>query len=120
MVRGNGITEEAWIDGYRAGIIAGEPLLSHDCFAPRAKWKPVTIDGRIGELRTGCGVLDVVLFVDDRVYNFGAYGESSSKVGVSEEFRAMFMAWLSTISLDPAAALEDPASSSARPMDSAR
>jgi hypothetical protein len=110
MVLPNGTTEDEWIAAYTEGMMAGDPSLPAECFAPRADWAPVTIDGHAGGLRTGCGTLDVVLFVDDRVYDFGAYGPpNDGTVGVPDEFRALFEAWLTTITIDPAAALQDPA-----------
>jgi len=110
-------TQEAWLDAYRRDIIEDEsPLEPEACFEPREAWTPVTIDGRAAELRVGCQTLEAYLFVDDRVYLFGAYAydsavPSTAEVGVPDEFRALLETWLTTITLDPASAVEPPSAS---------
>jgi hypothetical protein len=105
MARPAGTTEQAWFDAYRQGQGVD---VSDPCWPPLEGWSPVTIDGRSAALGLGCGTLDVLLFVEDRVYDFGAYGPPSGVFGVPDEFRAMFDAWLTTITLDPGSAVEPP------------
>jgi hypothetical protein len=111
------MTQEAWLDAYRRDIVEDEsPLEPEACFVPRETWTPVTIDGRAAELRVGCQTLEAVLFVDDRVYLFGASAydsavPSTAELGVPDEFRALLDTWLTTITLDPASAVEPPSAS---------
>jgi hypothetical protein len=111
------MTQEAWLDAYRRDIVEdGSPLEPEACFEPRESWTPVTIDGRAAELRVGCQTLEAYLFVDDRVYLFGASAydsavPSTAELGVPDEFRALLETWLTTITLDPASAVESPSAS---------
>ncbi|MCI0344991.1 MAG: hypothetical protein L0221_06020 [Chloroflexi bacterium] len=107
-----GMTQEAWLDAYRRDIVEDEsPLEPEACFEPRESWTPVTIDGRAAELRVGCQTLEAYLFVDDRVYLFGASAydsavPSTAELGVPDEFRDLLERWLTTITLDPASAAD--------------
>jgi hypothetical protein len=106
-----GVTADAWIDAYRQVQIDASPGEDIACHTPPEAWTPVTIDGQAASLRLGCGVLEALLVVDDRVYSFGGWTEASSTPGVPAEFRALFDAWLTTIRLDPASALDPPVAS---------
>ena len=107
----DGVTPDAWIETYRQGQIDAAPGESAACHAPPEDWTPVTIDGHTGSLRLGCGALDALVFVDDRVYSFGGWTATSTTPFVNADFRTMFEAWLTTIRLDPASALDPPVAS---------
>ena len=106
-----GVSAASWTDAYRQVQIDGAPGESAACHAPPEDWTPVTIDGHAGSLRLGCGVLEALLFVDDRVYSFGGWGETSTTPFVEEGFRTLFDGWLTTIRLDPGSALDPPSAS---------
>jgi hypothetical protein len=104
-----GVTEEAWIEAYRQG--QDDPSLPPGCNPSAEPVSPVTIDGRAGSLRLGCGELEVLVFADDRVYSFAGWTSSTTAPGVPDGFRTLFDAWLATITLDPDSALETPTAS---------
>jgi hypothetical protein len=107
-----GATRDEWYAEYRRDVVEDEnPWEPESCFTPREDWSSTTIDGIAAELRVGCGALEAFVFVSDRVYLFGAYaydGASPPTVepGVSDELQDLFELWLTTITLDPTAALD--------------
>jgi hypothetical protein len=102
------MTQDAWLDAYRRDIVEDEsPLEPEQCFASNDVWTSITIDGRAAQVRTGCQTLEAIVFVDDRVYLFGASAydsvvPSTAELGVPDDFRALLETWLTTITLDPA------------------
>jgi hypothetical protein len=104
-----GMTEEAWADAYRQG--QDDPAEPAACNASTASLDPVTVDGRPGSLRVGCGAMEVLVIADGRVYSFAGWTPTPTVTpGVPDEFRLLFEAWLTTIKLDPVSALEPPVS----------
>jgi hypothetical protein len=117
-----GVTFDSWVADYlrdyRQQQVRGDPAVPAVCDPSTQPLSPITVDGRNALLRIGCGEMEVLLLVNGRVYSFwgGNMGMAGSQgntpaVGVLDSFRAMFEAWLSTIRLDPASALEPPAAS---------
>jgi hypothetical protein len=109
-----GTTQADWYDEYRRDIVEDEnPWEPETCFTPREDWESTTVDGVAADLRVACGAMEAFVFVEDRVYVFAAFGYDSvqpptDEPGVSDEVRGLFELWLTTITLDPAAAV-DPA-----------
>ncbi|HEY6570998.1 MAG TPA: hypothetical protein VIZ22_11940 [Candidatus Limnocylindrales bacterium] len=106
----DGVTEDAWADAYR--LTQDDPgRWGAACYPSTAPLSPVTIDGRTGSLRVGCGDIEALVVADGHMYSFGGWTTTTTTPGVPDEFRALFEAWLTTIKLDPASALEPPAAS---------
>lgn len=107
-----GASRDDWYAEYRRDVVEDEnPWEPESCFTPREDWSSTTIDGVAADLRVGCGALEAFVFVPGRVYLFGAYaydGASPPTVepGVSDGLRDLFELWLTTITLDPTAAVD--------------
>ncbi len=71
----------------------------------------MTIDGHVGHVGVGCNLIDAYVWVDDRFYEFGGWGQDSTTAGTTDAFRALFDSWISTVKLDPASAVDPPAPS---------
>ena len=105
-----GTTEDEWFDEYRRDLVEDEETWEPaSCFTPREDWSSTTVDGVAAELRVGCDGLEAYVFVDGRVYVFGAFGYDgvsppTVEPGVSNELRDLFEVWLTTITLDPTSA----------------
>jgi hypothetical protein len=113
-----GVTFDTWVADYLQREARVDPSMPQVCDQSTLPLNPITVDGRSALLKIGCGDMEALLLVDGRVYSFwgGNTGMAGSQgntptVGVLDQFRAMFEAWLSTIKLDPASALEPPAAS---------
>jgi hypothetical protein len=108
-----GMTDDEWIDAYRLGQIDPRSKGSRPiaCYPPPEDWSPVMIDGRPAGLRLGCGELEAIMFAGGRVYVFAGWTTDPHVPGVTDRFRTHFDTWLTTITLDPASALEPPAAS---------
>ena len=103
------ITNDEWADAYREG--QDDPSLPGVCAPSRQALTDVSIDGRSARLRVGCGDMEALVFADGRVWSFSGWTSNSGSPGVPDEFRGLFNAWLTTIKLDPDAALEPPPAS---------
>jgi hypothetical protein len=109
-----GTTRDDWYDEYRRDLVEDDYWTEPEtCFTAREGWTSTTVDGHTADLRVGCEALEAFVFVEDRVYLFGAYTYDTltpptAEPGVSDELRDLFELWLTTITLDPASAL-DPA-----------
>lgn len=107
-----GATRDDWYAEYRRDIVEDEtPWEPETCFTPREDWTSTNIDGMAADLRVSCEGIEAFVFVDGRVYFFGGYGYDgiappTAEPGVSDELRDLFEAWLTTITLDPASAVD--------------
>ena len=106
-----GTTPDDWYDEYRRDLVEDDdPWEPKTCFTAREGWTSTTVDGLAADLRVGCEALEAFVFVADRVYLFGAYAYEgvnppTTEPGVSDELRDLFELWLTTITLDPASAV---------------
>ena len=106
-----GATLDDWYAEYRRDIVEDDaPWEPETCFTAREDWSSTTIDGRAADLRVGCEGIEAYVFVDGRVYVFGAYAYDgaappTTEPGVTDELRDLFELWLTTITLDPESAL---------------
>jgi hypothetical protein len=107
-----GATRDDWYDEYRRDLVEDDYWTEPEtCFTAREGWTSTTVDGIAADLRVGCEALEAFVFVEDRVYLFGAYTYDTltpptAEPGVSDELRDLFELWLTTITLDPASAQE--------------
>ena len=107
-----GATRDDWYDEYRRDLVEdNEPWEPKTCFTTREDWTSTTVDGLAADLRVGCEALEAFVFVEDRVYVFGAYAYETlspptAEPGVSDELRDLFELWLTTITLDPTSAVD--------------
>jgi hypothetical protein len=109
-----GQTETAWLTAYREG--QNDPTRPAVCNPSPAALSTVVIDGHTGSLRLGCGEMEALVLVGDRVYSFAGWsGPAPTTPGMPAGQRELFEAFLSTIRLDPASAVEAPAASPSLP-----
>jgi hypothetical protein len=109
-----GVTRDDWYDEYRRDMVEDDvPWEPETCFTPREDWISTTVDGNAADLRVSCAAMEAFVFVAGRVYAFGAYGYDgivppTTEPGVSDELRDLFELWLTTITIDPASAVDSP------------
>jgi hypothetical protein len=107
-----GATRDDWYAEYRRDVVEDDdPWEPETCFTPPEDWSSTTVDGRAADLRVACEAMEAFVFVADRVYVFGAFGYDTTspptaRQGVSDELRDLFELWLTTITLDPASAVD--------------
>lgn len=104
-----GQTADQWLSAYRTS--QNDPSRPAACNPSPEALSPVTVDGHPGTLRLGCSEMEVLVVVDGRVYSVAGWGGTMTTPGMPEGERERFEAFLSTIKLDPASALEPPPSS---------
>jgi hypothetical protein len=97
----DGETSEEWLQAYFGATIENGDIESGDeCTPGRSEWEAVEIDGQPAFIVRRCGpALDTVVFAGGRVYVFTAWG------GLVDD-RPLFDSFLSTISLEPASAVD--------------
>jgi hypothetical protein len=105
----DGETPDAWLNAYRAS--QNDPSRPAACNPSPEALSPLTIDGHAGTLRLGCSEIEALVVVDGRAYSIGGWGGTLTTPGMPEGERERFEAFLSTIKLDPASALEPPPAS---------
>lgn len=92
----DGETSEEWLQAY-----FGDTIESGDeCTPGRSEWEAVVIDSQPASIVHTCApALDTFVFAEDRVYIFSAFGHLVDD-------RPLFESFLSTISLEPASAVD--------------
>ena len=98
-----GMSQADWIAAYRKPVV---DAYGASCFPPPDQWKPVTVDGHMGGLYVGCNYVESTTFVDGRAYIF-TLGRSLGfpATAATED---LLRAFLSTVTIDPAAADDTP------------
>ena len=100
----SGISEADWIAAYRKPVV---DAYGASCFPPPDQWKPVTLDGHKGGLYIGCNYVEATTFVDGRAYIFTLGRPLGFPATAATE--DLLRAFLSTVTVDPAAADDTPA-----------
>ena len=104
-----GVTFEAWAAAYHNGQVdASAPAA---CDPTKQVSTPVTIDDTEGVLRVGCRDVESLVVKGGLVYSFAGVEAFNDTPGVTDGFRALYDAFLTTIVLDPASALVPPSPS---------
>ena len=103
-----GMSEASWIAAYRQPVV---DQFGAGCFPPPDQWKPVTVSGHAGGLYLGCNYAESTTFVDGRAYVFTLAQPLGTPATPSTE--ELLRAFLSTITIDAAAADDSPAVSPA-------
>ena len=104
-----GMSDQAWTDLYRNGQI--DRIDAHRLLPSARDMGSGDHNGVPGRLKEGCSVLEAIVFSEGRVYVFGGWVSTITTPGVPDDFRETYEAWLSTITLDPASALDPPVAS---------
>jgi hypothetical protein len=110
-----GMSEDEWWVDYLSADTTGMPA---GCFpATRAGYEPVDVSGKPGFLHGGlgqCNFTEVIVVVEGRAYQLTAYVNLTVPNGLRFD-RAVFDAWLSTVTFDPASADDTPVEASPTP-----
>ncbi|MBI3745616.1 MAG: hypothetical protein HY264_03675 [Chloroflexi bacterium] len=101
-----GMSQASWIAAYRQPVV---DQFGAGCFPPPDQWKPVTVGGHSGGLYVGCNYVESTTFVDGRAYVFTITQPFGAAATASTE--ELLRAFLSTVTIDAAAANESPATS---------
>ncbi len=107
-----GMTRDDWFAAYRRDLVEDDqPWEPETCFTPPEDWSSTAVDGHAADLRIGCETLEAFVFVEDRVYFFGAYAYDgvtppTTEPGVTDDHRDLFELWLTTITVDPSSAVD--------------
>ena len=99
----SGMSEADWIAAYRQPVV---DTYGASCFPPPDQWKPVTVDGHLGGLYIGCNYVESTTFVDGRAYIFTLGRPLGFPATAATE--DLLRAFLSTVTVDPAAADDTP------------
>lgn len=101
-----GMAQADWIAAYRKPVV---DQFGPGCFPPPDQWQPVTVDGHAGGLYVGCNYVESMTFVQGRAYIFTLARLTGFSPNAATE--ALLRAFLSTVTIDPAAAVDSPAPS---------
>jgi hypothetical protein len=97
-----GMTEAQWIAGYRQPIVA---QFGASCFPAPDQWQAITVDGHAGGLYLGCGFVESTTFVNGRAYVFSL---TKGVGGPTPSMEALLRAFLTTVTINAAAADDTP------------
>ena len=105
----DGMSQADWIAAYRGPYVS---RLGEACFPPPDAWQPVTVDGHagglyVGGVYVGCLYAESTTFVDGRAYIFGL--TAAPGFPVDDAAQDFLRAFLSTVTIDAAAADDTPA-----------
>ena len=107
-----GTTGAAWLDQYETAGAVSNPKA---CWPAVAAMEAVTVSGQPAWIHggiSGCGFTEAIVFAGGRVYELTGY-PAGLFIGGRVFDRALFDAWLSTVSLEPASADDTPGASPA-------